>query len=154
MTSEDSLENSVKILKNEIHTYNSLLLHSINMLIALVKNDQITFFQIYVCFDKLNIFNSNWQNDISSNLNNISEKLTTLSSQLNSILLSIEKMNVTIVEEIKGLQYITSSSFERLEKNVNEELGSINSSIKFNNLLSTVQAYQMYKINKNTKYLK
>ena len=107
-----------------------------------------------MCFDKLNIFNSNWQNDISSNLNNISEKLTTLSSQLNSILLSIEKMNVTIVEEIKGLQYITSSSFESLEKNVNEELGSINSSIKFNNLLSTVQAYQMYKINKNTKSLK
>ncbi len=154
VTSEDSLENSVKILKNEIHTYNSLLLHSINMLIALVKNDQITFFQIYVCFDKLNIFNSNWQNDISNNLNNISEKLTILSSQLNSILLSIEKMNVTIVEEIKGLQYITSSSFESLEKNVNEELGSINSSIKFNNLLSTVQAYQMYKINKNTKSLK
>lgn len=154
VTSEDSLENSVKILKNEIHTYNSLLLHSINMLIALVKNDQITFFQIYVCFDKLNIFNSNWQNDISNNLNNISEKLTTLSSQLNSILLSIEKMNVTIVEEIKGLQYITSSSFKSLEKNVNGELASINSTMKFNNLLNAIQTYQMYKINKNTKSLK
>jgi len=33
-------------------------------------------------------------------------------------------------------------------------LKSIDSSIKFNNLLTTVQTYQLYKVNKNTKGLK
>jgi hypothetical protein len=34
-----------------------------------------------------------------------------------------------------------------------KELRSIDSSIQFNNLLTGIQTYQMYKINKNTKNL-
>lgn len=33
------------------------------------------------------------------------------------------------------------------------QLNEINSSININNLLASIQAYQLYKINKNTKYL-
>ena len=152
--SENELKNSVGILKNEIHTYKLLLLHSINMIMSLLENDQITFYEIYVSFDKLNMFNSNWENDVSKTLNKISDKLTILSSQLNRLLYSVEKMNRSIVKELRGLQYITSESFGKLEKNVIGELKSINSSMNFNNLLTGIQTYQMYKVNKNTKSLK
>ena len=59
-----------------------------------------------------------------------------------------------IINSIDNLTYTTSSSIESLSNNVQSELQSINSSIKFNNLLTGVQSYQMYKINLNTKSLK
>ena len=59
-----------------------------------------------------------------------------------------------IINSIDNLTYTTSSSIESLSNSVQSELQSINSSIKFNNLLTGVQTYQMYKINLNTKSLK
>ncbi len=40
------------------------------------------------------------------------------------------------------------------ERSVNKQLETTNSMLGFNNLLTAVQTYQMYKINKNTKSLK
>ena len=59
-----------------------------------------------------------------------------------------------IINSIDNLTYTTSSSIESLSDNVQSELQSINSSIKFNNLLTGIQSYQMYKINLNTKSLR
>ena len=59
-----------------------------------------------------------------------------------------------IINSIDKLTYTTSSSIESLSYNVQSELQSINSSIKFNNLLTGIQSYQMYKINLNTKSLR
>jgi len=62
--------------------------------------------------------------------------------------------NNRISQQIRTLTYVTQSSFENLGNNISRELKSIDSSIKFNNLLTTVQTYQLYKVNKNTKGLK
>lgn len=139
-THED-LENRVGILKNDIHTYEVLLMHSLNMIMTLVNEDMITFYEIYESLDKLNVFNSNWENEVSG-------KLSDIGDGLNQLIYSVNKMNQDIVQELSYLSYTTEASFQELQSSVSAELSSINSSIQFGNLLSGIQTYQLHKINK------
>ena len=144
---EIRLDNTVGILKNQIHTYELLLFHSLNMITSIVEDDLIVFYEIYESFDKLNMFNSNWENEVSQKLSNIGEGLSELMSSINS-------MERNIVSGLTELSYVTQEGFKELGNSVTRELQSIDSSIKFNNLLTGIQTYQMYKINKNTKFLR
>jgi hypothetical protein len=147
------------ILKNQIDTFNLLNYNSLIMIISLVEGDLITFNEIYLTFDKLNIFNSNWENQVSDNLNNIDSKL-------DEVIYSINKMELSIVNEILGMSIMNQVQMNRLNKNVKEgnmmidenlsrlnsslssNLKSINSTIKVGNLISTINTYQNYKTNR------
>ena len=63
---------------------------------------------------------------------------------------SIQDMSKSIVDEIGHLSYVTEESNRMLSNQLQE----IDSSIQTNNLISVIQTYQMYKINKNTKSLR
>ena len=117
------------------------------MITSIVEDDLIVFYEIYESFDKLNMFNSNWENEVSQKLSNIGEGLSELMSSINS-------MERNIVSGLTELSYVTQEGFKELGNSVTRELQSIDSSIKFNNLLTGIQTYQMYKINKNTKFLR
>ena len=131
----------VGVLKNQINHLESMLLHSISMVVALKENDKATFYEIHEAFDEMNVFDSQWQKDIS-------EKLSDVSSGLSKLISSVDSMNRNITKSINELTYITDSNFKSLNSSISSELNSINSSIKFNNLLTLVQNYQSYKINK------
>ena len=146
-SSQEELEERVNLLKNQIHAYELLVFHSINMIGALVSEDLIAFYEIYESFDKLGIFNSNWENEVS-------EKLTNIGSKLDDLMYSIYNMEQNIVSELSHLSYVTQESFEDLNKSVTSQLKEVESSINTNNLLTGIQAYQLYKINKNTKGLR
>lgn len=146
-SSQDELEERLHLLKNQIHSYELLIFHSINMITALVSEDLITFYEIYESFDKLSIFNSNWENEVA-------EKLTNIGDKLDDLMLSIYNMERNIVNELSHLSYVTQSSFEELNISVKNQLNEIESSINTNNLLTGIQAYQLYKINQNTKSLR
>jgi hypothetical protein len=143
---QTQLDDSVGILKNQIHTYELLLFHSLNMIVSIVEDDLITFYEIYESFDKLNIFNSNWENEVSEQLKNIEVGFSDLMYSINS-------MERNIVNGLNDLSYVAQEGFLELEQSVTKELQSIDSSIKFNNLLTGISAYQLYKINKQTKGL-
>ena len=140
---EEVLNYYVQILKGDIHSYNLLLFNSLNMIVSLVEDDMITFYEIHDSFDKLNIFNSNWENEVSQKLSNIGDGLSDL-------MYSIEEMGENIAFEIGHLSSVTEESNQMVSKQLEE----IDSSLKFNNLLTGIQTYQMYKINKNTKGLR
>jgi hypothetical protein len=146
-SSQEELDERVNLLKNQIYSYELLVFHSLNMIGALVSEDMITFYEIYESFDKLGIFNSNWENEVSQKLTNIGDKL-------DDIMYSIYNMEQNIVSELSHLSYITQESFEDLNRSVTSQLKAVESSINFNNLLTGIQTYQLYKINKNTKSLK
>lgn len=146
-STQEELENRVNLLKNQIHAYELLVFHSINMIGALVSEDLITFYEIYESFDKLSMFNSNWENDVS-------EKLTNIGDKLDDLMYSIYNMEQNIISELSHLSYVTQESFEDLNKSVTSQLREVESSINTNNLLTGIQAYQLYKINKNTKGLR
>ena len=140
------LNENVGILKNQIHTYELLLFHSLNMIISIVEDDLIIFYEIYESFDKLNMFNSNWENEVAQQLKNIEDGFSEL-------MYSIDSMERNIVNGLNQLTYVTQEGFSDLERSVTKELQSIDSSIKFNNLLTGISTYQLYKINKQTKPL-
>lgn len=140
---QNELNEYVDILENEKYSYNLLLLNSLNLLVTLIEDDRNTFYDIYEKFDKLNIFNSNWENEIS-------QKLTTLNSNIKGLMYEIRDMGDRIVNSIDNLSYITEESNRQLEN----QLSEIDSTMKVGNLISTINTYQNYKINKNTKSLR
>lgn len=142
-----SIKNKVDalgILKNQIHSYDLLIFHSLNMIGALVNDDLIVFYEIYESFDKLGIFNSNWENEVS-------EKLTNIETRLDDLIYSINNMEQNIISELNHLSYVTQDSFSDLNRSVISQLKEVESSINMNNLLTGIQTYQLYKINKQTK---
>lgn len=137
------LSQYVDYLEDEIHSYNLLLFNSLNLIVSLIENDQITFYNIYEKFDKLNIFSSNWEKEISL-------KLSQVNSNLNFLFHQINDMTNKIVNSINDLTYVTEQSNRMVENRLME----IDSTIKTNNLLTLINTYQTYKVNKNTKNLK
>ena len=143
---DNELNELVNLLKNQIHTYDLLVFHSISMITSLIESDLITFYEIYECFDQLGVFNSNWENEVS-------DKLTDIRNGIRDLMYSIHQMENKIVNSIDNLSYVSQDSFKELNISVNNQLNSIDSSIKFNNLLTGIQTYQTYKINQNTKMI-
>lgn len=146
-TDETALKEYVGILKNEVNTYHMLLANGFTMIVALVKDEVITYSKIYESMDRINIFDSQWEKDVSQKLSNIGDGL-------NSLMYEIEASNRRIVNELSNLTYATEEGYRGLNRSITNELQSIDSSIKFNNLLTGIQTYQMYKVNKNTKSLR
>lgn len=113
------------------------------MIVSLIEDEMITFYEIYDMFDKLNIFDSNWEIEVSKKLENIDNKL-------DDLIFSIDRMNMNITLQLQQI------SLENVKTNMilNKELKSIKSSIDGNGLLHLISTYQLYKINKNTKSLR
>lgn len=133
----------IQVIENEIHFYNVLLTNSIVMVSSLINDDRITFYKIYQSFDKLDIFNSNFENESL-------KQLKTINNNLIEVVNSIEQMNFSITSELQELNYITEKNTELIQENLNQ----INSSINLNTLINSINTYQNYKINKNTKSLR
>jgi hypothetical protein len=137
------LNEYVDLLKGDIHVYNLLLFNSLNMIVSLVEDDMITFYEIHERFDNLNIFDSKHEKDVSQRLRNIGNGLERL-------MYEIRDMGDRIESSINDLSYVTFESSKMLD----DRLSEIDSSIKTNNLLTLINTYQTYKINKNTKSLR
>jgi len=131
----------IGILRNEIYTYNLMTVNGLNMITCLINNKMILFYDIYETFDTLGYFNSNWENELKNNLENIN-------NNLESIMYGIAAMNINITVQLRNLRETTMRGFNDLNNVVQTELKSIDSNLKFNNLLNSVQAYQLYSIKK------
>ena len=130
-------------LENEIYTYNLIVFNSLNLITSLINDNQIVFYNIYEKFDKLDIYTSNWEKDMSKNLSELNKNIKDLISK-------IQNMGNEIQQSIGNLSYVTQKSQEQLS----EKLTEINSSVKVGNLINSINTYQNYKSNKNTKSLK
>lgn len=147
---QKDLNEFIEILENEIYSYNLLLVNSLNLIVSLIEDDQLTFYEIYEKFDKLNIYNSNWENEITQKLTTLNKSITSLNSNIKDLMFEIRNMGNMIVSSIEDLSYVTENS----NKILDIRLGEIDSSIKTNNLLTLISTYQTYKINKNTRSLR
>ena len=127
----------VEILKDEIHTYNLILFNSLNMIVSLVEDDMITFYEIHEMFDTLNMFDSKHEKDVS-------QKLTNIGDGLESLMYEIRDMGNQISNSIDELSYVTEESNEQLSN----QLSEIDSTMKVGNLINTINTYQNYKTNR------
>lgn len=144
---KENLDETIELLKERIHSYELILFHSLCMVTCLVEDDMFTFYEIHESFDKLKIFKSDHEREVS-------EKLTNIEIGIYDLMSSIRSMERNVINELGYLSYVTQSSFHNLSESVTKQLSSIDSSIKFNNLLTGIQTHQTYKINQNTKSLR
>ena len=143
---QSQLEENVGLLKNQIHTYEVVLFHSLSLITSIVEDDLITVNEIYEEFDKLKMFKTDHEKEVS-------QKLSDIGDGLSSLMYSINSMERNIVSGLNTLSYVTEEGFSDLNSSLSRELQSIDSSIQSNNLLTGIQTYQLYKINKQTKGL-
>ena len=137
---ENNIEVFEKGLKAEIHSYNILLANSLYMVSSLISNDRITFRKIYEKFDKLNIFNSHYENQSLSLLRDLNQNLR-------QMIVAIGDLNQNVTSAIEDLTFVTEQNTRMLS----EQLNSINSGINVSNLISAVNTYQTYKIKDSLK---
>jgi hypothetical protein len=140
---QSQLDELGEILKQEIHTYNIILLNSLHMINSLVEDDMITFYEIHERFDKLNMFTSNWENQVTEKLEQVNVNLIDLMKELRDV-------GNGIVSSIEYLSFVTEESTRQITSKMEE----IDSTLQVGNLLNLIQTYQMYKVNKNTKSLR
>ena len=131
------LKEYVEVLKDDIHSYNLILFNSLNMIVSLVEDDMITFYEIHEMFDTLNMFDSKHEKDIS-------QKLTNIGDGLESLMYEIRDMGNKISNSIDELSYVTEQSNEQLSN----QLSEIDSTMKVGNLINTINTYQNYKTNR------
>ena len=143
---QSQLDENVGLLKNQIHTYEVVLFHSLHIINSIVKDDLITVNEIYEEFDKLKMFKTDHEKEVS-------QKLSDIGDGLSNLMYSIHTMERNIVSGLNTLSYVTQDSFSDLNSSLTEELQGINSSIDTNNLLTGISTYQLYNINKQTKGL-
>ena len=155
------LKEVINSLKMSIENYQLLLVHSINMIVSIKIKEYVTYYELYENFDKMGVFNSEFENQLSSKLDELSGKLSNISGKLSSIISSLDNINFSINqngrktrESIRKLTYVTSSSFKSLQSSVTKELSSIRDGVGLNNLLTGINTYQLYKLNQNTKSLR
>ena len=130
-----------------VFNFSQVYYYTLCMITSMIEGDKITFMEIYLKFDKIGIFNSNWENKMLEGVSSIGDKIDNLTK-------SVNRMNSSISSKLNSLYHLTESSFESLQESVTSELKSIDSSVKFNNLLTGIQTYKMFKINRNTKSLR
>ncbi|MDB4148491.1 hypothetical protein N9591_01940 [Flavobacteriaceae bacterium] len=134
---QEVLNEYVEILKDDIHTYNLILFNSLNMIISLVEDDMITFYEIHEMFDTLNMFDSKHEKDVS-------QKLTNIGDGLKDLMYEVRSMGNKISKSIQELTYVTEESNRQLK----EQLSGINSTMKVGNFINTINTYQNYKTNR------
>jgi len=76
-----------------------------------------------------------------------------IENKLEDVIQSINEMEINICNELMNLQFISEDISEGIN-GLSKGLSEINSSIQTNNLLTGIQTYQLYKINKNTRGLR
>jgi len=136
---------------NKFISLNSTIIFGlIEMIRSVIYNDRIRFYEIYEKFDKLRIFNSQYQNDVINSLSSINQNLFDLNSKIDNLTNTIEMMSDQILSSIDELKFEVSY----LNDNISGQLQGISSKLDVNNLLNMVQTYQLYRINSNTKSLR
>ena len=112
-----------------------------DVLVNAVKSDKVLFNKIYNLLEDRGIFMTEYDKSNYYNLSTIASNIVTLVDQ-----------SFQISQHLSNINYELWETNSKLG-DINESLGNIDAGVKAGNLLSTVQTYQLYKINKNTKLL-
>ncbi len=136
----DNREECVEMLKDQIHTYNQFIVYSLNMITSLLENKKILFYRMYELFDGLGVFNSQLENDMKKELENVNTNIVDVVRGINKMETKISSSLSSLGNDIKGLN-----------QNVTSQLQKVNSKLFYNNVVNTINTYQTYKLRKELK---
>ena len=177
INSSELVEILFETLFSEIRIYNYLFLMISKQIENALSNDYISYHEVNTIFDSMGIYITNSEKTTHELLKKISEGQDTLSDQLNliskqlsSIELGINSLNenvINLTRSVMSLEMTMKNGFEEMSNNlqsignsinegfssISQNLTKIHSSIQYNNLITTINAYQNYKINKKVTKL-
>ena len=117
---EIDYESLLKDLNQHIISYQSLVISSFKMINSLNEDDMIAFYEMYEVFDKLGIFDNQWQKSML-------EKLGDLTSSLDDVSKSLKNVNSTIKN---GMDNLSKDLFD-VSKVMSKGLDTISSEIQY-----------------------
>ena len=144
---KDDLNKIKKNFEIQIVAYSITMVKSFEMLLAVSKEDLITFFDLYEEFDSLGIFNSNWEKELTSTLSEIKEINKSTLKQMILLSNQMVKMEKSMMNGFSKLDKL-DDSINRMNESLTKELKGINNKLWWNNLFQMVQIYQNRKTNK------
>lgn len=137
----------VQTLSDDVHVLSVLLLYSIQMVESLLKDDMITFYEIYERFDKLNMFDSQHERDLIKGIEDINRNLSGVLQSLDDLIIQIHRTGNEILNSIEDLGF----NFEDSANSIQTSLESVESSINTSNLINGIQTYQLYRMNQRLR---
>jgi hypothetical protein len=174
-----TIDSLSSLIIEQVNSYNIVYYYSLNMLIGLLNGNFVVFYELYEEFDELGIFKNKFEKDLSATLTDIKEelktmnvdivrKLTIIESQLEKVIVGVNQINQNLTEVVNGLinieesisngfnslNHTIDSNFKNLNTNLNKGLENLNSTVAFGHMINAISAYQLYKVNKNTKSLR
>jgi hypothetical protein len=175
---EENIDQLIDMIKIQMGSYNVFYLNSVAMISTLASNRLTYFYELYNEFDNLGVFNTSYEKNVLDSLKVIENEMISLNenismgylmieNKLNQVIDGITSLNQAMYENIKAIYHLENrlvSSFKSLEntiavntsdlaKSINGHLVNIDSKIGFNNLVSVVSAYQLYRVNNPAKPL-
>tara|TARA_Y100000816_G_scaffold281350_1_gene255770 strand:- start:478 stop:1998 length:1521 start_codon:yes stop_codon:yes gene_type:complete len=135
------------VFESQYHSYAVTIFESFKMMLSLVKDDLITFYETYEKFDQLKIFESNWESEVSKSLSDIKELNAQTVQQLMSISKQIQSMEESIVTGLKVSADQITASIDGMNESLTKELEGVNDKLWWNNVFQTIQIYQNRKTN-------
>ena len=133
--------------RREIFIYESELSLGFVMALSLSNDDLMTFFDVYNTFDKQRVFDSQYQREVTRNLDEINDGISQLNVNVVSLMGKLESMN----EDISNQLFQINSNLIDYQSNIIQGLNNVESKLAFNNIISGIQGYQLHKINSSIK---
>lgn len=149
VSSPDLLQSIIDLFVNGVNEINSIVYHTLNMLESIHQKDNLKYYRIYEKLDELHVFDSQWEKSLKKELSNVSENLHQLNAKIDALNQSVLRVGRKIVDELGELNQTFNTGLEAVADN----LKGIESSVNFNNLLTGVQIYQTYKLNRKVSRL-
>lgn len=166
-----------EILYGQIRSYNYIYLMITQQVGYALESDHFNFYELYQLMESMGMFVTTAEKqtmklleDINKGQETISGQLNLISSQLSSIESGINKLNqnvISLTNSVMSLESTLKDGFNQIShglsemtntiasgmNNISKKLNSIDSSIKYNNLVSTINAYQNYRISQKVGQL-
>ena len=138
--------------------YAIMIFEAYRMLLSLIQNDMVTFYELYAEFESNRIFESQWQKDLHQMKKDLTsiKKINKMSLQtLLTIASQLKEMELSMIQGFNMVNQTLEEGFESVNQNIQimnksltNELKGINNKLWWNNLFQVVQIFQNRKTNK------
>ena len=106
-------------LNQHIISYQSLVVSSFKMIKSLNEDDMITFYEVYEIFDKLGIFDTQWQKSMLEKLGDLTSSIEDVSTSLKNVNTSIKNGLDNLSDDLMGVSMEISSGFDLISFDIN-----------------------------------
>ena len=131
-------QKTVDQLKLQSESLEQMGVISILMITSLLDKKMIVFYTIYEKFDQIGIFESSWEKELLKALEKINDNII-------SVIENINRLEINLRISMMEMGANIASQIADSSNSIDQRLSSIGSDLKFNNLLTAINTFQLSK---------